>query len=444
MSDAFDLAIEGGTVVGAAGRRRAHVYVAGGHIAAVSEERHDAARRVDAGGLLVMPGMVDVHVHLMDPGDPSREDFPTGTSAAAVAGVTTVVEHTHARPVVTARDLVEKRDYLAGRSCVDFGLGAHAQPGREDVVAGVWRAGAAFLKAFTCTTHGLTGFTTAELRRLFVAAARAGAVCLVHCEDEALTADAERALRAAGRDDGGVIGAWRNLDAELVALATVGVLARRTGARAVCAHVGSIEALEQLDGDVVVETCPQYLALHEAEAVEHGALRKFTPPARAHGDGDLDAMWRALADARIDYVASDHAPSTLAQKSAGSIWDVHFGLPGVDTTLPVLLDAAAAGRLTYERVVEVYAERPAAIYGFGDRKGAIRPGFDADIALVDPGARWTVSDDAVVSRAGWSPFSGRTLAGHAVATYLRGELVAQDRQVVVEPGAGRFVPGEGA
>ena len=443
MSAAYDLAVEGGTVVRPGGRERAHVYVNDGRVAEISAERRDADRRVDAGGLLVMPGMVDVHVHLMDPADPSREDFPTGTAAAAVAGVTTLVEHTHARPVVTDRDLVEKREYLADRSCIDFGLGSHAMPGREDAVAGVWRAGAAFLKAFTCTTHGLTGFSTADLKRLFDAAVAAGAVCLVHCEDEALTADAERALRTAGRDDGTVIGAWRSLDAELVALATVGVLARRTGVRAVCAHVGSIEALEQLDGDVVVETCPQYLTLREQEALEHGALRKFTPPARAHRDDDLDAMWRALADARIDYVASDHAPSTLEQKAAGSIWDVHFGLPGIDTTLPVLLDAASAGRITYERVVEAYAERPARIYGL-DRKGALEPGADADVVLVDPDARWTVSDDAIVSRAGWSPYTGRTLTGRAIATYLRGELVARDHEIVAGPGTGRFVPGAGA
>ena len=440
----FDLAVEGGTIVGPEGRTRAHVYVQAGRIAAVSEDRHDAAVRVDADGLLVMPGMVDVHVHLMDPGDPSREDFPTGSAAAAVAGVTTIVEHTHARPVVTDADLAEKRRYLGDRSCVDFGLGAHALPGREDAVAGVWRAGATFLKAFTCTTHGLTGFTTAELRRLFAAAAPVGAVCLVHCEDDALTADAERELRAAGRDDGGVVTAWRNLDAELVALGTVAVLARRTGTCAVCAHVGSIEALEQLDGDVLVETCPQYLTLREDEVLSHGALRKFTPPARARRDEDHDALWSALADGRIDYVASDHAPSTRAQKEDGSIWDVHFGLPGLDTTLPVLLDAAASGRITYERLVAAYSERPARLYGFGDRKGAVRPGADADLVLVDPGARWTVTDDAIVSRAGWSPYSGRTLTGHAVATYLRGELIARDRRLAAEPGAGRFVPGGGA
>lgn len=441
----FDLGIEGGAVITPDGPRAQHVYVSNGRIAALTRERQPARERDDANGLLVMPGMVDVHVHLMDPADQSREDFPTGTAAAAVAGVTTIVEHTHAKPVVTADDLAEKRAYLRDRARVDYGLAAHAMPGREAAVGEVWRAGATFIKAFTCTTHGLTGFTTADLRRTFVAAAQADAICLVHCEDEALTAAAERELRAAGRDDGAVISAWRNPDAELVSLATVAVLAARTGVRAVCAHVSSTDALAQLTGTpVTVESCPQYLLLFEDELRDHGALRKFTPPARARSREDLEAMWRALADGRIDYIASDHAPSTLPQKLNGSIWDVHFGLPGLDTTLPVLLDAAAAGRITYERVADAYARVPAETYGLAPRKGRIAPGADADLVLVDPQAEWTVADRDIVSRAGWSPYSGRTFTGHAVATYLRGRLVARERSVVADPGLGRFVPGPGA
>jgi dihydroorotase-like cyclic amidohydrolase len=178
--------------------------------------------------------------------------------------------------------------------------------------------------------------------------------------------------------------------------------------------------------------------------LEHGAFRKFTPPARAHEPADLDAMWAALARGDIDFVSSDHAPATAAQKRDGSIWDVHFGLPGVDTTFAILLDAAAAGRLTYERVVEAYAEAPARTYGLDPRKGSLEPGADADVVLVDPRARWTVRDEDVLSKAGWSPYAGRTLTGRAVRTYVRGALAASDGEVLAEPGAGRFVAGAGA
>jgi len=421
----MDLGIVGGEVVTGAARRPANVYVRDGKIAAVTPERHEARETFDATGALVMPGMVDAHVHFMDPGDPEREDFPTGTAAAARAGVTTVIEHTHAVPVISAADLEAKREHLATRSRVDFALAAHAWPDRLDEVEGVYEAGAAFIKAFTCTTHGVPGFDAAHLRALFERAAACGAPVLVHAEDESLTADAERALRS--REDGAIIPAWRNRAAEQVALSTVAVLARDTGARAIAAHVSHAKALDLL-ADVTVESCPQYLTLREDEVVEHGAFRKFTPPARARDEGDLDAMWRALADGRIDLMSSDHAPSTAAQKRAGSIWDVHFGLPGIDTTFSVLLDGAAAGRVTYERIVAAYSEAPARIYGL-KAKGRLEPGADADLVVVDPTQRWTVADGDVLSKAGWSPYSGRTFTGRAVRTYLRGEA----------PGTGRFV-----
>jgi dihydroorotase len=447
---ALDLGIEGGEVVMPEGRRRLNVYVEDEQVAVVTEDRLRAGQTVDASGLLVLPGLVDAHVHFMDPADTEREDFPTGTAAAACAGVTTVVEHTHAQPVRTPAELEEKCAYLAGRARVDFALAAHAWPDRLEAVEPVWRAGAAFVKAFTCTTHGVPGFDAAHLRDLLSRSAACGAVCLVHCEDESLTAEAERALRAAGRKDPGVVPLWRNREAELTSLAVTTLLAGLTGAHAVAAHVSHPKAVELVDRErlagaaVLVESCPQYFTLLEDEVLAQGAFRKFTPPARAHGGEELDAMWRALADGRIDYVSSDHAPSTAEQKRAGSIWDVHFGLPGVDTTLSVLLDGAHAGRISYERVVEVYSEQPARIYGLWPRKGRLAPGADADVALVDPEARWTVADGDIVSKAGWSPFAGRTLVGRAVGTYVRGRLVADENRVVAEPGTGRFLPGAGA
>jgi len=439
----FDLGIEGGEIVTPAGRHRVHIYATDGVISAITTERFPADELVDAAGLLVMPGFVDAHVHLMDPADTSREDFPSGTAAAARAGVTTVIEHTHARPVITGDDLREKAAYLATRSRVDFGLGAHAWPDRLDAVPGVWAAGAAFIKAFTCTTHGVPGFSAGALRRLFAEAVQCGALCLVHCEDESLTSESERELRAAGREDGGIVAAWRNREAELTALATVSTLARFTGVTAVAAHVSSEDALE-LTGGLLVESCPQYLALLEREVVEHGAFRKFTPPARARTDEELRAMWSALASGRIDYISSDHAPSTREQKRSGSIWDVHFGLPGIDTTSSVLLDGASRGLISYERLVEVYAERPAQVFGLWPRKGRLAVGADADVVLVDPGRRWTVSDDDVLSKAGWTPFAGRELVGRPVRTYCRGRLATIDAEVIAAPGDGVFLDARAA
>lgn len=435
-------------VVTSRGRRQAHVYVRDGKVAAITANRQTARQSVDAAGLLVMPGMVDTHVHLMDPGAVEREDFSTGTAAAARAGVTSIIEHSHVSPVRTGAQLKEKIDYVGGRARVDFALAVHAWPGDLDSIREAWLSGAAFIKAFTCATHGIVGHDASHLRQLFVRAAELDAICLVHCEDESLTADAERALRAADRADGAVLYEWRNREAEAVATSVTSLLAQTAGARVVIAHasnpeVPSIVHRHRTAGARIwVESCPQYFVLFEGEVMEFGSLRKFTPPARARSESDLESMWRGLAAGEFDFISSDHAPSTVEQKQ-GSIWDTHFGLPGIDTTLSVLLDGAHRGLISYERVVEVYSEQPARIYGLFPRKGLLAPGSDADLVLVDHQSPWLVRNGDIVSKAAWSPYSGRTLHGRAVATYLRGAVVASSGEVVADPGSGRFLPGRG-
>lgn len=443
-----DLLIAGGTVVSSRGRRRVNVAVEDGVVRYVGPDRPAARRTVEADGLLVLPGGVDTHVHLMDPGSTEREDFPTGTAAAAAAGVTSIIEHAHGRPVRTVADLEAKREYLAGRSTVDFGLAAHAWPGSTDVVGDLWAAGIAFFKLFTCTTHGVPGHTPAALQTHLEATARAGAVSLMHCEDESLTEAAEEVLRADGRTDGGLLPEWRNRDAEVVAAAVAGILVRRAGARAVVAHVSHPEVAEYVGREraagarLAAESCPQYFMLREDEVLEHGALRKFTPPARARTGRDEADMWDLLRRGALTHISTDHAPSTLEQKADGDLWDVHFGLPGLDSTMPLLLDAAAREQITYEDVVRVYSETPARTYGLWPRKGGIEVGADADVVLVDPAARWTLRNETVISKAGWTPFDGREITGRVVRTYLRGVLIAEDGWPV-EAGGGRFLPGAG-
>ncbi|MGA9746431.1 MAG: dihydroorotase family protein [Nocardioides sp.] len=447
MPDA-DLVIAGGTVVSPSGRRRLNVAVTDGVISYVGSARPSAAKTVDAGGLLVMPGAVDTHVHLMDPGSPEREDFPTGTSAAAASGVTTIIEHSHGRPVRTPEDLREKLDHLHDRANVDFGLAAHAWPGQVDQVADLWRAGVSFFKVFTCTTHGVPGHDAAALKAHLEASALTGAVSLMHCEDESLTASAELLLHEEGRDDNSVLIDWRNRDAELVAAAVAALLVRRTGARATVAHVSNPEvasyiAAERARGATLsAEGCPQYFLLREDEVHEHGALRKFTPPARARTDEDEREMWDLLRRGVLTHMSTDHAPSTLEQKRDGDIWNVHFGLPGLDSTMALLLDAAARGHLAYEDVVRVYSETPAKTYGLWPRKGRLAPGSDADLLLVDPAAKRRLSHDTVLSKAGWTPFDGREVTGQVVRTYLRGGLVAEEGKPT-DDRAGAFLPGAG-
>ena len=445
-----ELAVVNGTVVGSSGRRQANLGVREGKIVYVGTEPIEAEHEIDALGLVVLPGGIDTHVHLMDPGSPDREDFPTGTAAAARAGVTTIIEHTHGAPVRSAQDLAEKVAYLGGRSHVDFALAAHAWPGEHDAVNQLWRAGVAFFKVFTCTTHGIPGHDAAALLRHFRSTSAVGARSLVHCEDDSITADAERVLRGLGRVDGGILSEWRSRIAELTAVSVVSLLARATSAKVTIAHVSHPEVCDYIlaerarGADIAAEACPQYFYLREDEVHELGALRKFTPPARANTADDEAAMWQLLARGALTHMSSDHAPSTMEHKCSGSIWDVHFGLPGIDTTFPALIDAAATGVIDWTDVARVYAEVPARLYGLWPVKGALNVGCDADLAIVDPHAVWSVDDDAIISKAGWSPYRGRPMVGRVVRTILRGrEIAAGGEDPRSRSLCGRWLPGPG-
>ena len=448
----MDLGIVGGTVVTGTGERRADVWVRNGRIAAVTPSTADAAPTatgvVDASGLLVLPGFVDTHVHLMDPGPTEREDFPAGTGAASARGVTTIVEHTHAAPVRTAAELRDKLAAVRGRADVDFGIAAHVWPDRLDELATTWEAGVAFFKIFTCTTHGVPAVEGDDLRTALAGIASVNGRCLVHCEDETMTTDAEATLHARGRTDPELLGEWRSREAELAAVHALGALAAETGVRATIAHVSSpdvatvVEEARAGGADLAAEACPQYLLLAEDEVRDHGAFRKFTPPARARDDAERDAMWRLLAGGVLTHIASDHAPSTREQKLAGDIWTAPFGLPGLDTTSRLLFDAVATGRLTWPDVALRYAEEPARRYGLKG-KGRLEPGADADLALVDPGATVTIRDEDVLSKSGWTPFAGRTTTGDVVSTFLRGREIARAGVPRCER-TGRFLPGAGA
>lgn len=353
------------------------------------------------------------------------------------------MEHTHSNPVLTADDLGRKREYLVDRSVVDFGLMAHVFPDTIEHVPALWEEGVAMFKAFTCTTHGVPGLLSDDVLRLFRSLSEQGARALVHCEDEFITEDNEERLRAALRDDYGIILEWRSVEAELVAVNTVALLARLTGANVTVAHASQPEVVDlvnrerELGAQLSIESCPQYFYLDTDEVRKHGPTRKFTPPAREAPAGDL--MWERLARGEIDLISTDHAPSTMDQKFGSGIWDCPFGLPGVETTLTMLLNAAAEDRITLEGIVRAYSETPARLLGLYPRKGAIRPGSDADIVLVNTEEEHVLKSKNIVSKAGWTPFDGRRVKGRPVITLLRGTPVAERGNVLADPGMGRFV-----
>jgi dihydroorotase-like cyclic amidohydrolase len=438
-----DLAIKNGRIITAEGEFRGDVYIKAGKIAGLGDFELQAKNSVDASGLLVMPGMFESHAHLMDPAESVREDMPTGTAAAAAQGVTALIEHSHCTAVHSGAEFRNKRNYLKNRSVVDFGIGAHFPTDSIDHVSEVEQEGAAFIKVMTCTTHGIKGVATGELHEAMSRYGKTGIPFLIHAEDEGLTAAAERKLKASSRQDGGIILEWRSRLAETVAAQTVATIAAATGALTVFAHCSHpdifriAQTARRRGARLWTEACPQYFALREDEVSTYGALRKFTPPNRISSDDDVEALWACIGERA--YFASDHAPSTLSQKKSGSIWAAPFGLPGLDTTFRFLLDAAVRGRISYPMLVNLYSRRPAMLYGYYPRKGTLAPGSDADIVLVDPDAEYEMTDEMVISKAGWTPYAGRIFRGRTKAVYLRGKKIAENGTCLAKPGTGEFM-----
>jgi allantoinase len=446
-----ELVVRAGTVVTPSGRRRCDLLVGGGKVAGYATAGEgEGEQAVDADGLLVLPGAVDPHVHMMHPGLTDREDFVTGTAAAAVGGVTTIVEHHRSLPfVLDAPTLADKAHYLADRALIDYALFGGAHPDNVHELRPMWEAGAACFKAFTCNLHGVPAVLPGRMLTVFREVASFDGLCLVHAEDEFITAENEKRLRAEGRTDPGLVPEWRSREAEQVAVNTVALLARLSGCRVVIAHAShpaicDLVASQRRNGARIwVESCPQYFYLTQDDILEWGPYHKFTPPARTAED--RDGMWARLEAGDIDMVCADHAPSTREQKDAGKddIWEAPFGVPGVETNFELMLTGAAQGKVGLERLVAARCASPAMVYGLYPTKGHLGEGADADMAFVDPEATRVLSDDDVVAKVGWTPFAGTQTKGRVVKTFVRGRLVAEDGRAVIDPGWGRFLPGPG-
>lgn len=448
----IDLVVRDATIVSPEGRTRGDLLVEEGRVAGVvAPGEGEGAQEVDASGLYLLPGGVDPHVHMQDPGLTEREDFMTGTGAAAVGGVTTVVEHHRSLPFVVDADILrDKAAHLADRGLIDYALFGGAHPDNIDQLRPMWEAGAAAFKLFTCNLHGAPAVLPDKMLETFRELASFDGLCLVHAEDEFITKANEERLKAAGRKDFRVIPEWRSPEAEEVAVNTTALLARITGCRVVIAHASHPEICDlvnrerELGAKIWVESCPQYFHLSEDQIDEWGPWHKFTPPARARASAE--AMWGRLEAADINMVCADHAPATREDKSKGlkDIWDCSFGLPGVETVLPMMLTGVNEGRVSLERLVESRSQTPAQVYGLWPRKGNLNPGADADFVLVDLGAEKVLTDEDIVSKVGWTPYAGIKVKGLPVKTFVRGRLVAETGQPVIEPGGGQFLPGPGA
>ncbi|HWH23615.1 MAG TPA: allantoinase AllB [Candidatus Limnocylindria bacterium] len=443
--DRYDLLVRGGTLVTDAGRRRADVGVAGGTIAAIGQFDGEAPDVVDAQGLLVLPGLIDGHVHFRQPGLEAKEDWLTGSRAAVMGGVTTVLDMPNTLPPTVAAAAARAKAELASATAYcDFGLigllGAENLDALPELIgSGLVRG----LKVFLGPTTGrLSAPADADLRRGLSVASEAGLRVCFHAEERGLIERAEADLRAAGRSDARAHLDSRPVAAEVAAIERVGRLLAETGAAGHVLHLSSADGLARVERwraqgvDLTCEVTPHHLLLGLDEYARLGGLVKCNPPVR--GEPHSGALLEALADGRIDVVASDHAPHRPDEKSSDDIWRVAAGVAGVETTLRLMLTEVAGGRLTLERLVAAMSATPARLWRLAG-KGRLEPGADADLTLIDAQRTGVIRGAELHGRHGLTPFEGRRTVGMPVATIVRGRLMMRERRLAGASGWGRIV-----
>lgn len=448
--------ITGGTVVTADGPLRADVLVGDGRIVGVVAPGVALAvdaPALDATGKLVLPGMIDVHVHTREPGYTHKEDIYTTTQQAAAGGVTTIFGMPNLDPPTTTRKaLDEVFELYAEKSIVDW----NHNPAATDVeqVRLMAQTDIRAYKIYMVVDTGRsyphpagTGMHDhGHLLQMMDTIAPTGKRFIIHPHDQALMDYIEGEYLARGENTPQAYASAYAARQGVIWDTAIDVILRLAEASGCPVHIAhmqtrrSIEAVRRAKSRGVDVTCEvNHWALflstwHDVETLGPYALSYWVP------DDARDAVWDGLNDGTIDMISSDHAPHTREEKEIGwrKMWSSHTGTPGIQYYYPMLLDAVTQGKISLARAVDAAAVQPSEAFGLAGSKGRIAVGYDADLVVADPSAAWSITNEGVLSRCGWTPYDGRTISARIDATLVRGESVFEDGNVVGKPGFGRL------
>jgi dihydroorotase len=436
MGESYDLVLTGGTVVNQDGVGVRDVAVRDGRIAAIGHfSAAAAAETVDCGGLTVLPGVIDSHVHFREPGLTHKEDLESGARAAVLGGVTAVFEMPNTDPATTnAAALADKLARARGRMHCDFAFYVGATRDNTADLAELERLpGCCGVKVFMGSSTGsLLVEDDDGVRAILKTIHRRAAF---HSEDEYRLRE-----RLAHRIDGEPAShpVWRDAEAALACTRRLIALARATGKRVHVLHVTTADEMALLEAHKDVATCeatPSHLTLVAPDCYQRlGTRAQLNPPVR--DAGHRAGIWAGVASGIVDTLGSDHSPHTLAEK-AHPYPKSHSGMTGVQTLVPVMLDHVAAGRLSIERFVDLTSAGPARVFGIA-RKGRIAVGYDADLTVVDLARRQTITAAWIASKSAWTPYDGTTVRGWPVGTFVRGHKVMWEGELVA-PARGEAV-----
>ncbi len=427
MAETFDTILKGATIVNHDGIGQRDIGIRNGRIAAIgSLSTHMAGEVIDCTGLHILPGVVDSQVHFREPGLEHKEDLETGSRAAVLGGVTSVFEMPNTKPLTTSADALEDK-IRRGRHRMhcDFAFWVGGTRDNAKDVAELERLpGAAGIKVFMGSSTGdLLVEDDDGVRSILKNTRRRAAF---HSEDEFRLKERE-GLRVQGNPSSHPV--WRDETAALQCTERLVRIARDTGARIHVLHISTAEEIDFLKDHKDVATCeatPHHLTLSADDYKTLGNLIQMNPPVRdkRHRDG----VWKGIDQGIVDVLGSDHAPHTLEEKQKPYPASPS-GMTGVQTLVPIMLDHVNAGRLTLERFVDLSSHGPNRIFGMA-RKGRIAVGYEADLTIVDMKRRETITHEQAGSKAGWTPYHGKTVTGWPIGTFVRGIKVMWEAEIV--------------
>jgi dihydroorotase len=396
--------------------------------------------------MLVLPGVVDTHVHLRDEEKAYKETFLTGTAAAAAGGVTTVLDMPNNTPVTMSVQALRNRMQIA-QTRILVNVGFHsAFPASIDDMQAIVAEGAVSFKLFMAEQVGGLDIDDDEaLKNGLKRAGELGVPIAVHAEDHLLLKKATDEFKLNHKDN---INAFLKAHDESVELTAVerllSVTAQTEKSRVQFCHISTEKALtavyeaKKSGRAITCEVTPHHLTLNNVDFGRFGAMALTMPPLRTKEN--IEALWKGLIEGTVDTIGSDHAPHTLEEKEGTSIWDVKAGIPGLETILPLILTAVHKGNLTLSRAVELLSEKPAKIFGLTG-KGKLERSNDADLVVVDFNRNYRVDASKFKSKAKFSPFDKRDVQGKPLKTYVGGHLVMDEGEIVAKPGSGGIVRG---
>jgi len=415
-----------------------------GRIEKISKTTHLPApeKIIDGKGLIAIPGPIDAHVHLRDMELSYKEDFSSGTLAAAAGGFTTVLDMPNTKPPTDSdARLAEKIAKATPAIHVNVGFHASLAESAADLRKMVNAGTIAFKLYMNEPSPDAWHNDPQRLLHSLEKCASLNTPVAVHAETGPAVARIQTKCREAGRNSVQDFLRAHAPRFELDAVQTITDLARRAHSKVHVCHLSTRQSLREISAarkkgvEITCEATPHHLLLDTTDLNRKGGSALMVPPLRR--EGDTRALWRAMLRAEIDIVASDHAPHSLNEKSGKDVWAVRPGLPGLETTLPLLLTKVHHGELTLARLVQLLAEKPARIFGL-QGKGQLQVGMDGDLVLVDPEARSKVDSSKFYSKAHFSPFDGFKCVGQPVTTIVAGHVV-YDRGEIVERNQGKIV-----